>query len=606
MKATRNLAVWIILGLLIVGLMGFGATSFSGSASRLGSAGDKEISATAYGRALQNQMNALSRQTGETVSFQTLQQFGMDRQILAQLVAARALENEAAGLGLSVGDAEIAGAITENPAFAGPGGFDRANYQEVLRRAGMSEGDFEESIRDELSRALLESAVVDHVTMPDQGAELLLAWRQESRDLSWAALPLRTPDPASEADLRGFYDAHPDQFMAPEARNISIAALTPEMLIDEIELDEAALRELYASHSAEYSQPERRLLERLVFGDMAQAEAAAAQIAAGEADFESLVAARGLSLGDVDMGDVTQSALGADGAAVFAAGVGEVVGPVLSRVGPALFRVNGVLEAQSTSFEEALPELREELALARSGRVIDEARNQIEDLIAGGAQLEDLAEQTQMQFSSLTWSAGSEEGLAAYAAIADAIPALESGALPELIELEDGGLAALRLDELRAAALRPFEEVRDEAETAWRAAQQIEAARAAAQDLLPRLEAGEDFAALGLAPRQETGLTRRSFIEDAPREMIARAFAATPGDSFALDTPGGAVLVRIEAAGAAPMPEDARIAALNTLGDTLDASLADDLLTAFTAQVQRNTRINLDQGVLNAIHAQLQ
>ena len=59
----------------------------------------------------------------------------------------------------------------------------------------------------------------------------------------------------------------------------------------------------------------------------------------------------------MDLGDVRKIDLGRAGDAVFAAAAGDIVGPLDSAVGPALFRVNAVLAAQETTFEEALPEL---------------------------------------------------------------------------------------------------------------------------------------------------------------------------------------------------------------------------------------------------------
>ena len=50
--------------------------------------------------------------------------------------------------------------------------------------------------------------------------------------------------------------------------------LTPEMLEDSVTLDEAALRDLYQQRIDEFRQPERRMVERLVFGDEASAQAA--------------------------------------------------------------------------------------------------------------------------------------------------------------------------------------------------------------------------------------------------------------------------------------------------------------------------------------------
>ena len=143
------------------------------------------------------------------------------------------------------------------------------------------------------------------------------------------------------------------------------------MLLDSVAIEESTLRAEYEASEAEYNRPERRLVERLVYLDATAADRAAAQLEVEGTTFEALVQERGLNLADVDLGDVTRLELDAAGEAVFAAEVGDVVGPLPSNLGPALFRVNAVLPAQNTPFEEAEPRLRQRLAL-------DAARRQVE------------------------------------------------------------------------------------------------------------------------------------------------------------------------------------------------------------------------------------
>jgi len=91
------------------------------------------------------------------------------------------------------------------------------------------------------------------------------------------------------------------------------------MIQDSLTVDEASLRTLYDERINEFVRPERRLVERLVYLDQDAADAAAARLAADEVDFDALVAERGLSLADIDMGDVLPSDLGAAADAVCAA-----------------------------------------------------------------------------------------------------------------------------------------------------------------------------------------------------------------------------------------------------------------------------------------------
>ena len=66
------------------------------------------------------------------------------------------------------------------------------------------------------------------------------------------------------------------------------------------------------------------------------------------------------------------------------------LGPLNTSLGPALFRINGVLPAQETSFEDARDTLQDELALDRAARIIDALVDDLDNEMAGGAVLEEI------------------------------------------------------------------------------------------------------------------------------------------------------------------------------------------------------------------------
>jgi peptidyl-prolyl cis-trans isomerase D len=105
--------------------------------------------------------------------------------------------------------------------------------------------------------------------------------------------------------------------------------------------------------------------------------------------------------------------------------------------------VNAVLEATETSFEEARADLREELADEAARREIAVMREEIDDLLASGATLEELAETTPMSLGQIDFTATSEDEIAAYDAFRDAARAVEERDFPEVMDLSDGGLFAL-------------------------------------------------------------------------------------------------------------------------------------------------------------------
>lgn len=602
--------IWILMGLLIVGLAGFGATSLSGSARSVATVGEKEVSTDAYLRSLRTEINAFAAQAGRAVPMSEAQMLGIDRQVLAQLVTARGLDNEAARIGISVGDDVVADQLLQVPSFqSADGSFNREAYSFALRNQGLSESEFEEQLRDDTSRTILQSALIAGNTLPDTYIDTLLSYTGETRDFTWARLTgsnLQTglPEP-SEADLQAYYDENIANYTLPELRDITYAWITPEMIVDTVEVDEDALRASYEERFDEFNLPERRLVERLVFSTEDAATEALNRLG-DDFTFEDLVAERGLALADVDLGDVTRDTL--DGAAdgVFSAETGEVVGPLQSNLGPALFRVNAVLDAQTTSFEDARPDLRGELALDRARRVIETLAQTIDDELAAGATLEEVASTTEAELGQIEWFPGADGEIAAYDAFREAAGQLNEGDFPEVIQLGDGGVFAMRLNRIQPPAPQPIEDVIDQVRQGWDTREQTAQLMAQAEELAASLANGTSFEDLSLAPQTETGLGRNAQIADLPAGLLTAVFEMGVGDTRAVAGIGEVILLKLDTI----TPVDRSDGDIEMLAQALrnqaSNSIAEDLFRAFATDVQQRAGVEINQPAINAVHAFIQ
>lgn len=611
-KGISKTLVWILMGLLILGLGGFGITNLGGTVRSVGAVGETEIEVGTYARSLQNEIRAYEAQVGEPLSFAQAQAIGLDQRALATLISTAALNEETRILGISIGDGNLRDQIVGSGQFAGPDGvFDRDAYAFALDQIGMTERRYEEQVRSDSARTLLQAAVLAGVNAPAPYTDAMLSFLGEARDISWAVLDrndLLTGVPVpDDADLVAYHAENSDDFLRPELKRITYAWLTPEMIVDTVEIDEAALRELYDARSDQYNRPERRLVEQLVFADQAEADAARAALDAGTSGFDDLVAARGLTLADTDLGDVSEDELGDAGEAVFAAESGSIAGPVPTLLGPALFRVNAVLQARVTTFEDALPDLRDELAMDRARRVIDAQIEPVDDLLAGGATVEDLASETQMQLGRIDWYSGLSEDIGAYEAFRVAAALLNEGEYPEVLELEEsGGIYAMRLDEVLPPALPPLDEIRDQVETAWTDTAVQTALLAQATGQLEQLRGGASFEDLGLAAESVEGLTRQSELGAAPVEVLEPVFSMQPGEVRVIEGGGRVFLIRLDAA-RAPDPEDPELAQLRaTLANQTAGSISQDLFQLLAEDIRIRVGITINDFALNAVHSNFQ
>lgn len=605
-NSVSKISIWILLGLLIIALGGFGATNLSGTIRTVGSVGDKHIDVETYARTLQQEIQAVSRQTGSAVTFAQAQEIGLDQAVLARLVRARALDHEAEQMGLSVGDETLRDEILNIPSFQGlDGSFDRDAYRFALEQSGSSEAQFETQLREEVARSLLQGAIMSGVIMPDTYADTLISFLGETRDFTWVRLALADltePLPeATEDALRSYYDANIDSYELPETKRITYTILLPDMIQDSIVIEEATLRAEYEASVNEFNTPERRLVERLVYLDAEAAERAAAQLEVGGTTFETLVQDRGLELADVDLGDVSRLELDAAGEDVFNAEVGTVVGPLPSALGPALFRVNGVLPARSTTFEDATPRLRDRLALDAARRQVQVQAVEFDDLLAGGATLEELGTETEMELGSIDWFPAQGDGIAAYESFRAAAAALTEDDFPEIISLDDGGVFAMRLEEVLPPRPTPFEDARADVQADWEAVQTEQRLSTQAEAARPALEAGESFAAQGLDSIVETDLDRSAFVQGTPPTFMPAVFEMEPGEVRIVSGFGAVLIVRLDAIN--PVTDGDEISGeAEQLSAEIGQTVAAELFNQFSEDVVFRAGPQINQQALDAVH----
>jgi peptidyl-prolyl cis-trans isomerase D len=610
-KKGGSTVMYVIVGLLILGLGGFGVTSFGGgSTTAVATVGDTEISVNDYARELQGEMRAASAELGQPVTMAMAEVLGLAGRVQSRLLTRAALDGEARRIGLSVGDGEIADRITGDPGLAGlDGAFSREKYAEWLRQQGLTESGYEAQVRADVARTLLVGSVTSAVEAPTAFVDTLAAYLGETRDFTLAELlPSDLPEPVgepTEADLKAYYDAHPDDFTKPETRRITYVWLKPEDVAATIEVDEAALQAAYEARKSEYVVPERRLVERLTFEDQEAADAAKARLDAGEITFEDLAGERGLTLEDIDLGEATREDLGPAADTVFAMTEPGIAGPVSTDLGPALYAMNGILAASETPLAEVRDDLAAEARADRARRKITEESAGIEDILASGATLEDVAAETGMTLGTIEYNSQSEGGLAGYEAFRSAAGAVTAEDFPELVELDDGGVFALRLDGIDPPTLRPFDEVRDKVADDWRRDETHARLKTLGETVIARIAGGQSLEAQGLVVTRFEGFARGGVVADTPGEVVKAAFATEAGTATVVDASLRVHIVSVTAVA----PEDPATEDAKRVREAISAearqAVQNDVFDLFTQSLQLGAGITLNQAAMNAVHTQI-
>lgn len=613
-----NMLAWLLLVPLIIGLAGFGISDMltGGFSTTVAEVGERTISAETYARALSRELRGASEQAGRQVTMAEARSLGLDRSVLSTLTRRAALEAEAERLGFMASEDAVAAEIAAIPAFRGPdGAFSRDQARLVLGNAGVTERELAEDTRAGLARGLIEAAVAGDMTLPPALLSTILTHRLETRSLRALRFdPERfggVPEEPTAEELAAHHAAEAARFTLPETRVVTHALIDPAALAAGIEVPEAEIRARYDERIASFRTPERRSVSRLTFPSAEEAEAAKARIAAGEATLAALAAERGFTEANIALGEVTAAGLGtAEAAAVFGLPAPGLAGPVATDLGPALFEVHAILAATETPFEAAREGLRAELALTQARDLAAAKATQVEDLIAGGARIEEIAKEAGLAVGRLEVPlTGPAEGLAADPKLRALIFGAKVGTELDIAETSAGLRIALRVDEVRPERLPPVEEIAGAVRADLVLQRKRVAAEAAAASVLAAIRAGVGFeeaaARLGLAPVTAGPVRRDQAPPGLPAALLPLLFAAAPGEIVTASDAGGTVLAELTGiASFDPLtPENSQIAGLYQ--QTLDQSYAADIALYHAIAVEARQGVRVVPATIEATLSQI-
>lgn len=550
---------WIIMGLLIIGLAGFGFSSVltGGVATTVAEVGDEEVTIDEFASTFQNRVRSISQQIGTPISTNEARTFGLDDVVLAEMIRNATLLGEARSLGIDSSDEVVRSALMREPGFQDfSGNFDADLYRLALETSGINAGEYDDQLRRGATLDLMALAITSSVTLPRAAGREILSFQGEGRAFNWVRIPADAfrsgvTDP-SDAQLEVYIADNRAAFVTPETRSVAYAVLDPNVMAEGIDINEEDLRVEYDRNIGRYKREERRIVDRIAFPTEADAAAAATALAEGQTNVSQLAEDRDLTLADFSLGAVTRGSIGgAAGEAVFSTDTTGIVGPVSTDIGPALFRVNAILSAQEISFEDARDDLRMELALFEADNAVIDETIRAEELIAGGATIEEIASETAFTFGTADVNNATfgDDITASPEFLAEAFIA-PLGMDRDPIETPSGRVFALRVDSIADPALPPLADIRESVVAAWTTDQAVTEARNAAARLISGLTVdGPDLTAIaaqyGTEVQTVPAVRRDAQPDGVPAGLVSLMFTMDEGDVALVEDPTGAVIFQL-------------------------------------------------------------
>jgi peptidyl-prolyl cis-trans isomerase D len=373
-----------------------------------------------------------------------------------------------------------------------------------------------------------------------------------------------------------------------------------------VTLTEEDIAEGFEKYQRDSFTPEKRTVLQISFPSLEEAQAGQQKLAAGT-DFMALAKELGFTEQDVTFADKAKTDF--IDAAIAEAAFGLAQGQVSE-----LVKAEQITPEKQSSLEEVRAELTERLKLQRASEEIQSIYDAVEDARAEQSPFEDIAAKTGLPFQLIspvdsqgTGKDGKPVPMPAAQELVKAAFASDVGVENDALSL-DNGYVWYEVREVIPSALRPFDEVKAQASAAVTAAKLRTLAQDKAKALVERAKSGAKLDELATEAAAEVktaqGLRRAERNDSFSPDAIAALFA-TPetGFAYALEPDGRSarvmqsqpVLLPAFVAGSAEAKQ---------ISDALKGQVADNVLTAYIAALEKEAGVTVNEAVWQNISGQ--
>jgi peptidyl-prolyl cis-trans isomerase D len=610
----------IVMGLLIVafGIWGIADIFHGFGQSTLATIGGTQISTEQFREIYNDRLQQIGRQFGRSLSPDQVRALGLDRQVLQQVIAEAALDEDARRKGLNASDEEIKRQIMSDPNFKGANNaFDPARFAGLIRQMGYTEQRYVAEQRHTTLRREIAGTMAAGVEPSKTLLDVLNRFQNEQRTIDYVKLGAAQAgniDPPTPEQLASYFDAHKVQFRAPEFRKVAFVVMTPESVAKSITVSDEDAKKVYEERKDKLSTPEKRQLWQMVFPSVAEAQAARSKIQAG-ASFDDVAKERGLAASDVDLGTVTRSEIidPATAEAAFSLKTDEVSQPIQGKFGVALVKVGKIEPGNQPTYDSVAAKLKHDIAVDRARTEVNDLHNKMEDERGGGASVIEAAKK--LGLTAVTIDAVDRSGRAPDGKPVTGLPqgveliaqafASDVGVDNETLQIGNNGFVWFDVLGVTPSRERTLDEVKDKVEAGWRDDQIGSRLMTKATDMVRKLDQGgklaDEAAGLGLKVESASDIKRDGTAAGLPGAVIAAVFrTAKDGAGQAPGAgPDGWVVFRVTDVKVQPL--NLASDEMKKLKDGLQRALADEDVGQYITKLETEIGATINQAAVAQI-----
>lgn len=619
----RGAQSWVAKLLFAVLIVSFGvfwnvADVFRGfGRGSIAHVGKTEITAPQFQRAFQDEIQALSSQSGQRITSEQALMMRLDKQALERLIAQTAVKAHANDLKLALSDEELVEGMKRDPIFAGPDGkFSRVKFDTIARGLGVSEqGLIALRREDEVRRQILEALRVS-IAVPPTAIEALNAYRNEKRTIEYftvdAAKAVTVAEP-DEAKLRETYEANKGRFMTPEYRQVAVLLLSVDDLKKDVALTDEELKTAYTDTKDTYDKPERRRVQQIAFKDRAAADAARKALVDDKKNFLDVAKDAGAKESDVNLGMLTKKQMidPAIADAAFSLKRDEISPVIDGRFAPVIVRVIEIDEGKESTFDEVKDQVRDALAKAKAQELIQDRYDLVEEGRNAGKTLKEIGDEQKLRYIDVSTDKANKtpDGKTAIedAGASDLLQTVfetQPGSDHEAVELPNNTYAWFDILGTTESKQKPFDEVKDDVKTLYMENEKQRLLSEFASKLVERLKAGEALDKVaedaGGKPETTEPITRAVLPLGMTGPAMREAFSLPQGGAGSAPTIDNTSRVVFRVKEITPAPQASKEQA-EALASEIRGDLANEMLIAYVSALRDELGVTVNEKELDRI-----
>ncbi|MCD6266236.1 MAG: SurA N-terminal domain-containing protein [Deltaproteobacteria bacterium] len=526
-RHTKGILVKVLVGLIAVVFVFWGVYAIREKpGSKIAYVNGDLITGLEYDAKYHEILDALQKQYKEYWNDSLIKAFQIKQRALNSLIEKRLISQESNRIGLGVTDDEVANAIFTYPAFQVNGKFDERRYRTLLNYNRMEPADFESSIKLELLGKKIQNFIKCFFPTTDMEIMNYYSYQKEKVNIGFVSFNPRDFKGKTEVkqdEKEAYFKAHKEKYRIPEKIKIAYLVLDPSDFLDKVSITEKEISDYYELNQERFKNPKKikaRHILLKVSPDASESEnketkeralSLLKRLKNGE-DFAALAkkysqgptASRGGDLGYFTRGKMVKPFE----KLAFSLKKGEIGGPVKTRFGWHIIRVDDIKEATVKTFSEVRNQIvtiikndiSKEMAHERALTLMDQMPYDI-DLATYAAQHGLTAKETDYFPKK-----GAIPGLGGDERLIKSIFSLKKGETSEIIEHKNK-FYIIQVVDTKSSHIPKISEVSDQLDKDFINHLSLIAAKREAEGYLEKLKGGADWSELAKIKGLETDET---------------------------------------------------------------------------------------------------